>query len=288
MPLPGTLAARHEPNMSRPDPMRPDRDGQEEQAGALHCTWEGCTKSYTRKEHLLRHTRGHTGETPFGCPDCAKQFARKEHLKRHMRVHTGEHPYPCSECGRSFGRRERLLKHLKSHGIGVMPGAPIRTVHHMHHHHQPKKEFKKEPEFISSDQPQAMPHGVFGDQTNQLLRMIAQKGPLTPEQLGMTQAPPAQAETLLSNPEVARALSNPEIVRAFSNPEVVKAFAFSPPKRNSGSGGSNPTPPAVTQAPPAQTQTPQVSQAATSQTPVATQAAPVVTRGPDIANSPAA
>merc|ERR1712013_676492 len=106
-----------------------------------------CGKTFTRKEHLLRHRRSHTGETPYHCPgvDCSKQFARKEHPKRHMRVHTGEHPYPCSECGRSFGRRERLLKHLKSHGIGVMPGAPIRTVHHMHHHHQhqPKKEFKK-------------------------------------------------------------------------------------------------------------------------------------------------
>jgi len=269
--------------------------------GQLHCTYEGCPKTYsrrehlnrhiklhmgieperpyycldcgktfTRKEHLLRHRRSHTGETPYACPgvDCSKQFARKEHLKRHMRVHTGEHPYPCSECGRSFGRRERLLKHLKSHGIGVMPGAPIRTVHHLQHHqHQPKKEFKKEPEFSLSDQ-QSMPHGVFGDQTNHLLRMIAQKGPLSPEQLGMAQqAQPNAEQHFLSNPEVARALSNPDIVRAFSNPEVVKAFAFSPPKRGSGSA---PTPPA-TQAPP----TSQASQA------------PVVTRGPDIANSPA-
>jgi len=289
--------------------------------GQLRCTYEGCPKTYsrrehlnrhiklhmgieperpyycldcgktfTRKEHLLRHRRSHTGETPYHCPgvDCSKQFARKEHLKRHMRVHTGEHPYPCSECGRSFGRRERLLKHLKSHGIGVMPGAPIRTVHHMqqHHQHQPKKEFKKEPEFISSDQPQAMPHGVFGDQTNHLLRMIAQKGPLTPEQLGLTQAVPTNAENFFSNPEVARALSNPEIVRAFSNPEVVKAFAFSPPKRGPG---SNPTPPAVTQAPQT-SHTPQPTQpsqaAQVSQAPAVTHA-PVVTRGPDIANSPA-
>ena len=42
---------------------------------------------------------------------------------------------------RSFGRRERLLKHMKSHGIGVMPTG-VRP-----QYQQPKKEFKKEPEF---------------------------------------------------------------------------------------------------------------------------------------------
>lgn len=215
----------------------------------LHCTYEGCPKTYsrrehlnrhiklhmgiepdrpyycmdcgktfTRKEHLLRHKRSHTGETPYPCPvaECPKQFARKEHLKRHVRVHTGEHPYPCSECGRSFGRRERLIKHLKSHGIGSAP--PIH-----------KMEFKKEPE----NDMQMGTHGVFGDQTTQLLNMIAKKGPLSPEQLGMVPAQqPSTSNTILSNPEVAKALANPEIVRAFQNPNVVKAFALtSPPKR---------------------------------------------------------
>jgi len=275
--------------------------GQATNSPLLHCTYEGCTKTYsrrehlnrhlklhmgieperpyycldcgktfTRKEHLLRHRRGHTGETPFHCPgpDCTKQFARKEHLKRHMRVHTGEHPYPCSECGRSFGRRERLLKHMKSHGIGVMPTG----VRPQPQYQQPKKEFKKEPEFNAdvdfldpNPQTSQMTHGVFGDQTNQLLRMIAQKGPLSPEQLGMGHpAPPT--EQVFSNPEVARALSNPDIVRAFSNPDVVKAFALSPPKKSATSpGGSS------------------ISQATLT---TVQAAAPSVTRGPDIANSP--
>jgi len=274
------------------------------QGASLRCTYEGCPKTYsrrehlnrhiklhmgiepdrpyychdcgktfTRKEHLLRHRRSHTGETPYPCPgtcvtgpECTKQFARKEHLKRHLRAHTGEHPYPCSECGRTFGRRERLLKHLKSHGVGVQV--------------QPKREFKKEPDFV-----QDIGHGVFGDQTNQLLRMIAQKGPLSPDQLTAAPAlPPPEplqlqsrpthvtpngavtsAETFFTNPDVARALSNPEIVAAFSNPDVVKAFALSPPKRGPGSQ----TPP-TTQVPP--------------QPPTTTSAA---ARGPDIANSPA-
>merc|ERR1712018_887243 len=91
---------------------------------------------------------------------------------------------------------------------------------------QPKKiEFKKEPDFNADySDPQAMSHGVFGDQTSQLLR-IAQKGPLSPEQLGMS-APTPTEQAVFSNPEVAKALSNPDIVRAFSNPDVVKAFAL--------------------------------------------------------------
>merc|ERR550539_2067054 len=135
----------------------------------LHCTYEGCSKTYSRREHLNRHLKLHMGiepERPYYCLDCGKTFTRKEHLLRHMRVHTGEHPYPCSECGRSFGRRERLLKHMKSHGIGVMPTG-VRP-----QYQQPKKEFKKEPEFnadvdfLDPNTPSHMAHGVFGDQTN--------------------------------------------------------------------------------------------------------------------------
>ena len=76
-------------------------------------------------------------------------------------------------------------------------------------------------------------HGVFGDQTHQLLNMMAKKGPLAPEQLGISTPAANSSQGDLLNPEVAKALSNPEIVRAFHNPEVVKAFALgSPPKHN--------------------------------------------------------
>jgi len=290
-----------------------DDSGSGGSGGTLHCTYEGCPKTYsrrehlnrhiklhmgieperpyycldcgktfTRKEHLLRHRRSHTGETPYPCPgiDCPKQFARKEHLKRHMRVHTGEHPYPCSDCGRSFGRRERLLKHLKTHGLGINDSMGRIT------HHQPKNEpvqFKKEPEFvqgkIKKDPPPS--HGVFGTQTSELLKMIARKGPVSPNELGMDHAQ-AQAEAYAaagdsfhSNPEVRAALSNPDIVRAFSNPDVVKAFA-SPPKRI-------PVPPAPVQVSAPETHTPAPSP---HPAPVSTPQ-PTVTRGPDIANSPA-
>ena len=115
-----------------------------------------------------------------------------------------------------------------------------------------------------------MSHGVFGDQTTHLLKMIAQKGPLSPQELGLPQsstpAPPVD-QTVFSNPEVARALSNPEIVRAFSNPDVVKAFALSPPKKSATSPGTGLCQPA----------------SLTTVQPVTSSGA--VTRGPDIANS---
>jgi len=234
----------------------------------LHCTWEGCTKTYTRrehlnrhikfhqgiqpershycmdcgknftrKEHLQRHRRSHTGETPYHCRECTKQFARKEHLKRHERVHSGEHPYPCNECGRSFGRRERLIKHLKSHGVG----GNVPPIH--------KMEFKKEPD----NDMQMGSHGVFGDQTTQtttLLNMIAKRGPLSPEQLGLVTTQAANSEHIFTNPEVAKAFANPEVRRAFSNPEVVKAFAItSPPKKSTtATNVSEPAAPAATTA----------------------------------------
>ena len=106
-----------------------------------------------------------------------------------------------------------------------------------------------------------MTHGVFGN-TDHLLRMIAQKGPLSPAELGMP-----QQEQVFNNPEVARALSNPDVIKAFQNPDVVKAFALSPPKKSATSPGGS------------------LSHATLTTVP-ATQAAPAVTRGPDIANSP--
>ena len=66
--------------------------------GLLHCTYEGCPKTYSRREHLNRHLKLHMGiepERPYYCIDCGKSFTRKEHLVRHRRSHTGETPFAC-------------------------------------------------------------------------------------------------------------------------------------------------------------------------------------------------
>lgn len=49
-----------------------------------------CSKTFTRKEHLLNHVRQHTGESPHRCTYCPKTFTRKEHLTNHIHQHTGE------------------------------------------------------------------------------------------------------------------------------------------------------------------------------------------------------
>ena len=134
MPLPGTLAARHEPNMSRPDPMRSDRDGQEDPAGALHCTWEGCTKSYSRKEHLTKHLKAHQGvepERPYFCRECGKSFTRKEHLLRHTRGHTGETPFGCP--GKSVTQINEIMYALLRLCQTICPERASETSHESPH-----------------------------------------------------------------------------------------------------------------------------------------------------------
>lgn len=57
----------------------------------------------------------HTGETPHRCDFCSKTFTRKEHLLNHVRQHTGESPHRCGFCNKSFTRKEHLVNHIRQH-----------------------------------------------------------------------------------------------------------------------------------------------------------------------------
>ncbi|WVF71094.1 hypothetical protein IAT40_005891 [Kwoniella sp. CBS 6097] len=46
------------------------------------CDFEGCRKTFTRKDHLLRHAANHSPET-FDCPKCTRPFKRLDLLQRH-------------------------------------------------------------------------------------------------------------------------------------------------------------------------------------------------------------
>ena len=100
------LPSLHTATRSLPEPraVRPPRENLDDSTGSggtggsLHCTYEGCTKTYSRREHLTKHIKQHEGiepERPYYCLDCGKTFTRKEHLLRHKRSHTGETPFTC-------------------------------------------------------------------------------------------------------------------------------------------------------------------------------------------------
>ncbi|XP_053148771.1 zinc finger and SCAN domain-containing protein 12-like isoform X2 [Hemicordylus capensis] len=74
-----------------------------------------CGKSFTRKEHLMRHLSIHTEEKQYKCAVCGKSFRRREHLRRHLNVHTGEKHHKCTHCEKSFIKREQLTTHQIVH-----------------------------------------------------------------------------------------------------------------------------------------------------------------------------
>jgi len=62
--------------------------------------WPFVCRSITRSDSLVTHSRIHSGEKPFKCPECDKAFSESSSLTRHMRVHTGDKPYTL--CDKSF------------------------------------------------------------------------------------------------------------------------------------------------------------------------------------------
>lgn len=41
------------------------------------CIYEGCDKTFTRKEHLSRHAKSHDLQNQFPCSECSKSFSRR-------------------------------------------------------------------------------------------------------------------------------------------------------------------------------------------------------------------
>ncbi|KAJ0061234.1 hypothetical protein NL108_013905, partial [Boleophthalmus pectinirostris] len=85
----------------------------------FRCVAEGCGKSFYVLQRLQVHMRTHNGDKPFICKEknCGKKFTTAGNLKNHKRIHTGEKPFLCEAdgCGRSFAEYSSLRKHMLVH-----------------------------------------------------------------------------------------------------------------------------------------------------------------------------
>jgi hypothetical protein len=81
-----------------------------------------CRKSFTRKDNLREHLRGHAGRPThrkrYECSFCRRMFGGVSLLTIHMRTHVAEAKFTCTTCRKTFSSNLSLKKHIRSHSAG--------------------------------------------------------------------------------------------------------------------------------------------------------------------------
>ena len=74
-----------------------------------------CSRQFSSKGSLLRHSVLHSGVKKFVCKLCGKRFFRSDHLKSHLPTHSRQKQYQCPVCQKYFSRSVNFENHMKMH-----------------------------------------------------------------------------------------------------------------------------------------------------------------------------
>ncbi|WVQ77851.1 hypothetical protein IAR50_007548 [Cryptococcus sp. DSM 104548] len=94
-------------------------------AFAFKCEHPGCTKAFTRKDHLLRHSANHS-PTSFSCPKCTREFKRFDLLQRHEKRNICGEDAPSGASGSGRSGKKRRVSESDSEGCGPTLPPPHR------------------------------------------------------------------------------------------------------------------------------------------------------------------
>lgn len=87
-----------------------------------HC--DECNHSFKKLErfnehrnryHKLKPVNEDYGKNGYQCDYCSRIFSSRWNLERHTAIHLGHRKFRCRECGKSFFRNEELKKHEMRH-----------------------------------------------------------------------------------------------------------------------------------------------------------------------------
>ena len=99
-----------------------------------------CSKSFGRKDNLLKHLKNRiskmkTGEIKWTCDVCNKSFNRKFNMDRHMEMHQETPSFLCEVegCLKTYSRFDKFEEHRRKHNANkiclVVPKRKVKLTH---------------------------------------------------------------------------------------------------------------------------------------------------------------